>query len=123
MIQPILLVVMAQLVTASSPVCACDQRQPAPATVTASTIVAAADSIEVTNTHPHTMKIVMPGEKGETALGEVEAGATKKLPIVIPKGAKSIVLRAFSPENPGMEVSESVTIEAGKPLKWTVLVG
>jgi len=82
----------------------------------------ASDSIEITNQHPHTMRIALVTEKGETVLGDVDEGATKKLAITVPAGAKSIVVRAFSPETPGMEVSGSVPVEAGKPLKWVALV-
>jgi hypothetical protein len=83
--------------------------------------VSAADSIEITNAHPHDMAVAILGEREETQLGIVPGGKKLKFAIVIPPGAKELRLRAGNPLNmSNMTVDGTVKIEPGKPLAWTI---
>jgi hypothetical protein len=79
----------------------------------------AADTLVVTNSHPHEMTIVLITDAGEKELGKVSGGATTKLAIAIPAGAKELKLKASFALMDGMEVTTTLPVEPGKGLAWS----
>ena len=99
-------------------------RAPTPATSTpplgpAVARTVAADTLVVTNSHPHEMTIVLITDAGETELGKVSGNATTKLAIAIPAGAKELRLKASFALMDGMEVTTTLSVEPGKGLAWS----
>ena len=79
-----------------------------------------ADSIEITNTHPHSMTAAVLADTGEVVLGAVPAGQKVKFPVVIPPGTKELRLTAYDPLDRRMSVDGKVQVTPGKPLTWEI---
>ena len=78
----------------------------------------AADTLVVTNSHPHEMTITLLSDSSEKELGKVPGNSTAKLAFEIPKGAKHVKLKASFPDMEGMEVTEVLPVAPGKQLTW-----
>ena len=79
-------------------------------------IISAADSIEISNTHPHPMTVAVLAHTGEVVLGMVSGGLRVKFPVVIPPGARELRLTAYETLNRQMSVDGRIQLTPGKAL-------